>query len=566
MASITTWLRLEPHCRNADLEYPLQMRVQDPLWLLGRQWQFGEFKGVDGGTPAKVTWSASQMPLTQLLLGTDEHAVPEEIKGNIPLEYAIEREEESAESRFVRNKLLSAQAGLRFFEILYDAFGKDYARDIGRSCVMTFPEGEGEADVRAFMRLMAGRAIDAAQLLARTEALDAASLEGLGFVDAAEHDKAREVINTWRDWCSKYVGPIGAASSVVSRGWSSARQEYSARLSTTRNNPGASTAVDLTANYRGGHLDWYCFDEATGPQSPVQSTETSQVLQPTKLSFHGRIGSKIWEFEDNQTNLDAISVPASDIVSLPFMEALLQYGNDFFRAALEVDNGSIYVSEKLVVRDSFGNETEIRPFKTADWRVFALSSPSEPGGVFQEVGLFVPMLAGQDIADVPIEQISLLRDEMANLAWGIESKVESKIGRPLDRHEAYHTARAGDTPPASHSGLVYELDSFGRLIPEYWVPMLAVGGLGRPLLECPANVAGRIRGLLLGETLVADEKGIRDEEIPRSGVRVQRVWQCARSSDGNVLVWIGREKRSTRGEGSSGLVYDTIRVQRQPDS
>ena len=32
----------------------LEARVHDPLWLLGRQWQLGEFEGEDAGTPLTV--------------------------------------------------------------------------------------------------------------------------------------------------------------------------------------------------------------------------------------------------------------------------------------------------------------------------------------------------------------------------------------------------------------------------------------------------------------------------------------------------------------------------------
>ena len=43
--------RLEPLPRNSDIEEGLDARVFDPLWLLGRQWQLGEFQGDDAGTP-----------------------------------------------------------------------------------------------------------------------------------------------------------------------------------------------------------------------------------------------------------------------------------------------------------------------------------------------------------------------------------------------------------------------------------------------------------------------------------------------------------------------------------
>ena len=50
MASITIWVRLEPRPRDGALDESLQAQVRDPLWLLARQWQFGEFQGENTGS------------------------------------------------------------------------------------------------------------------------------------------------------------------------------------------------------------------------------------------------------------------------------------------------------------------------------------------------------------------------------------------------------------------------------------------------------------------------------------------------------------------------------------
>src|SRR3954464_14027329 len=49
-----SWTRLEPQTRSGDPRPGLEARVHDPLWLLGRQWQLGEFEGEDAGTPLTV--------------------------------------------------------------------------------------------------------------------------------------------------------------------------------------------------------------------------------------------------------------------------------------------------------------------------------------------------------------------------------------------------------------------------------------------------------------------------------------------------------------------------------
>src|SRR5690349_4933811 len=53
MPSITSWNRLEPRTRSPHLP-GLTGRIHDPMWMLGRQWQLGEFLGEDAGSPISV--------------------------------------------------------------------------------------------------------------------------------------------------------------------------------------------------------------------------------------------------------------------------------------------------------------------------------------------------------------------------------------------------------------------------------------------------------------------------------------------------------------------------------
>src|SRR3712207_672311 len=69
MPSITTWRRLEPRARESDVQVGLQARVHDPLWLLGRQWQVGEFKGEDAGSPVASRLEADSFGLTRYAPG-----------------------------------------------------------------------------------------------------------------------------------------------------------------------------------------------------------------------------------------------------------------------------------------------------------------------------------------------------------------------------------------------------------------------------------------------------------------------------------------------------------------
>ena len=58
-----TWTRLEPQSKSGDPRPGIEARVHDPLWLLGRQWQLGEFEGEDAGTPLTVRVVTNTVPV-----------------------------------------------------------------------------------------------------------------------------------------------------------------------------------------------------------------------------------------------------------------------------------------------------------------------------------------------------------------------------------------------------------------------------------------------------------------------------------------------------------------------
>src|SRR3954462_497598 len=63
---VVYWNRVEPRPRSAEIAEALAARVRDPLWLLTRQWQMGEFAGEDAGSPigAQGAWRAD--PITEV--------------------------------------------------------------------------------------------------------------------------------------------------------------------------------------------------------------------------------------------------------------------------------------------------------------------------------------------------------------------------------------------------------------------------------------------------------------------------------------------------------------------
>lgn len=136
--------------------------------------------------------------------------------------------------------------------------------------------------------------------------------------------------------------------------------------------------------------------------------------------------------------------------------------------------------------------------------------------------------------------------------WGASSV------RPRHRQD-----RAG--PRISADGLPRYLLS--SRVPANWIPLLPV-----QLPEPDGNVISQLkRGAVLlsdgsqqvqhalGSLLkTADPLLLHDEEPPREGVRLTGHYQMARWTDGSTFTWLANRKQVGRGEGSSGLRFDTI--------
>ena len=177
-------------------------------------------------------------------------------------------------------------------------------------------------------------------------------------------------------------------------------------------------------------------------------------------------------------------------------------------------------------------------------------------------GLFVPPSVTGVLDGPPLEEVLYLRDETANLAWAVERTVQGPSGDPRNRRdEGYPPAFEPGHDPAAELDYVLQTG-----VPEWWIPFLpystgyATIALAKGMLTRADESPVEPLGLLLrpGEAL-----GIQDEEIPREGARVRRIPTLARHPDGTFARWVTRRVTVGRGEGSSGLAFDSA-VARHP--
>jgi hypothetical protein len=161
--------------------------------------------------------------------------------------------------------------------------------------------------------------------------------------------------------------------------------------------------------------------------------------------------------------------------------------------------------------------------------------------------LLVPPPPAGGLESDAIEEVALVRDELANLVWAIEVKVPAPIGggRAVDRHLAHSVP----PPPPAAAG-----DAEAALVPErIYVPLVAL-----PPDRVPLARVDRPDGTWLARAQVVDEltsvtptEGrlltpdfhVHDQEVGVDGVVVTRRFQLARGQDGGRHVWISRAKR-----------------------
>lgn len=572
MASVTTWARIEPHARAAGMDAGLEMRVHDPLWMLARQWQFGEFQGEDTGSPVWTRWNGVESPLGLYLPGSIDGHAPDDVRdyaSNQPLEYVVEGERLPALDVLRANRRLAVEAGLQFLRLL----GEPRATNQRATLLRTYavpplsPPQRAALDPEsiAFLDLAAGRALDGAGLL---DVCQNASATGaamtLGFTGADATDAAA-AITAWLAWCTANVGDVGGSRTRPA--WNPARMEYACAVAAPAGPAGAQTVL-AAREFNGGRLDWYSFDAVAGATLQraltVQSRSFEAAALPTNLSFRGMPANRLWEFEDAQVRFGSIEAGPTDLARVLLVEFLVEYGNDFFMIPIDVDAGSLVNIATVTVTNTFGDVTNATPFANQEWRLFALSSDSSAQASQLSTALFVPSVLGPHLAGAPLEHVQLVRDEMANVAWAIEHVVLSAAGRPLNRHEAFQARLQRDKAnrPRIQGKLVYRLDTWQSSHPDFWIPLLPeqrVAGASTVRLTC-YDPQGNSRGQLLSEKGGASALSLFDEEVPRMGAQIRRNQQYTRWYGGSTFTWIGREKRAGRGGGSSGLRQDVIEV------
>jgi hypothetical protein len=530
---ITTWNRLECDVVHEDplrgLEASLEAQLADPLWLLARQWQLGELRGEDAGSPVLVKSTLASHAISELVV--DGKARPLPI--GVPLEALVEPEPVVVDVR------LRVRAGEYFTALLLE---HDLAR-LAPAALAAFgwatspPDGHARG---AFVALAAPRWPDGVAIDA---SLARASLVSDLQATTAEAFQLTRVANAWRAWWDDRAIPSGHDS------WRADHLDHAFELRATT----AVGQVTLAArSYPGGRIDWDDFevvahDERHATAPTLRSAESI----PLGVDIPGMPVRRFWELEDPRFDVGRVSLGPGDLGAALLVETALTYGNDWFLVAAPLAVGALHRVTELVVVDTFGVAAPVRPVEQvrpdATWALWRLTTAANTTFPY----LFVPAATPATVEGELLEEVALVRDELANVVWGIEQITADD----LDRGQRITRAPAAAPVETRAASLVYRpLPT----LPGDRVPLVRDGNAPHAVLRHaqavdPAMAIPSVMGTILNRTVA-----IRDDEVGREGLVLTRRWQAALDVNGTRWTWRARAKTAGSFLAGVRLAFDEM--------
>lgn len=582
---IVAYNRLEGRPRTTDFTESLASAVRDPLWMLTRQWQFGEFRGEDAASPLVARIAYRHFRPDHLALG-DHPGAPFD-PSELPMEARVEREpvpfvvRETTDGDEYSDMLLAVRWGTALRRHM-TAAGLDghYHHYLNRFPLRPSPPADEydrrDTEAAAVAAAVVGRTADGVAVwrAARSGEHDAWLSGQVG----ADEGALVTLVSDFAQACSNsveriYTQPVANDDSA----WLPNHLEYQFAVGAAPNAVPA-TPVLRAQQYHQGHLDWHSFDAVSGQTlaaeaagqgepgdlSPDLDPETVESFLPAPVRFKGQPQQRFWQMEESQTDFGKIDTSPTGLLHLLLAEFGLIYGNDWFMLPHPMRINTVCEIRGLLVDDNFGRHTFIRAAGRAPesaWQRFALFHLNEVGLRAGAAGnlFYLAPAVGKLLESEPIERINLVRDEMANLAWAIEAVVPSQTGQGMSGYRAAGPRHTDPpwTAPADDVRIGYVA---GTTVPKNWIPFVPVhieGSVSEIRLQRGRMAGGAPpRGRLLREP--GSPYFVEEEEVPRAGVYVERSWQRTRWLNGQTVIWVGRRKSAGRGEGASSLAFDRV--------
>lgn len=506
MASITTWVRLEPRSRDPQLLAGTEARLHDPLWLLARQWQFGELTGADAGSAITARTRVDVARLDAVRTDAKWRAFDPD---RTPLDTAMApaANEAAARPAFERRARTGRQLS-RMLAALPSAASVMLSRFPLRSTDTELATLD-DAD-RRYVAVLTGRVPDGdAAAAALAPILAAGDLASDFGIVSGELIATSTACRAWLAWRADLV------RTMLQPSWQPERlaHRFEARAKL------AGLDLRLVArDHERTTVQWYDVDALEGDPGGAPPTKLVSTSIPTHIRFRGSPARRYWDLEDSAVNWSAIGAGPGDAARLVTVELALAFADHWMMVPLEVPAGSISHVASLVVTDTFGVRTLVQSAAALDgpatsWRFCELAhGPKVPAPL-----VFVPPAAGPQLAGRTLEAIDLSRDNIGDVLWAIDRTLLGADGRPRDI----------PVPTDVASEVAMPTYRVGPVVPAMRHPYRArVGTNGLEL----------VRATVPGAATIADRPDLplhlSIAAAPVSPAQIRTFYTLARSSDG----------------------------------
>ncbi len=616
-SAIKTRHRLETRARKTDSKTALSFGVHDPLWMLTRQWQFGEFNGDDCGSAiwAKIKIEHDEIGKLGNILQSENYSKDDVIeyhveKMNEPITNAVRVDSAYYLKKLIEHSPLKEQTG----KIIDHLIGKypleefpDRTTDLkessksARECMLEIKKRHNPG-MEPFLAAFARRSFDGHQLFVDLTARKTGEAVLSDFLSESEHAEFLKIRTSYIDWFTAAYQP-----NKKNRFWKEDKMSYDFSISAT-----GEENIDYSGEgYDSGRLSWYSFDTEERDErakAPVRTNEKEKekffTFIPTMAEFAGAPDKRLWAFEDRKVYMGNADLDTEDLANAMVLQYVTMYSNDWLLTPMELNAGMISKVTGIIVTDVFGTRYYVdRPVGdstskdarySGKWEMFTVAGKNayQKADFTTDGRLVYPPSAPRVMESNPVEEVQFLRDEMSNMVWGVETVINDGCGTSIDGNSfaADVMEELQTLNPKFENFEELEADYaylFQNTVPLNWIPFTPVkikAGKANAIREIrlqrstmPLYVkedfvtvrpnTSLLRTGINEDDMVTSHKFINEEEVIAVGTKVKLTNQRTRWFKGKTFNWLGAKKEISRSQANSGLSFDElVKIVKSSDS
>ena len=576
--------RFEPRTCRADYSRALSFEAHDPMWMLARQWQYGRFQANDCGTAVAAKVSLKRFSLDKL-----RHSPDGEALGNLNDREPWEPRVESVPAELT--PAVRVEAAVHLQKMIRRSFPEQAAalleklRKTFKLDMSPVPDEDGKgigdlvdavsANRHRFAAVYEGRMFDGVAICRNVKKF-MSTVKGI-----IPDIKAEELFVRYYTWfLTRYP-----SADVTTPCWNDEKLGYEFSVSSGDRNY-------VAENYATGRVGWFTFDcQSVDVEGKPYRKSFSYI--PTQATFPGAPARRLWEYENRRVHFGNLTnKDVSQLASAVMMEYISLYSNDWMIVPVHTKPGMVIDVEKVTVTDCFGcvqeivhtpDEHDAKPKEvpfTDRWDLFGISRADafKTGDFRTERGLLIPASLIRVDESEPIEEVQFMRDEMANMLWGVEEKINDGVGGTMDgKTLSVKVLSIID----STGGPAVEADPAAEFtylvqnrVPVNWIPFIPQrlsGVVGREIRfrrgRMPLYYKDGYRYVRPNTSTLAIKKEngkvvpryVNEEEVLSYGTKVILTAQRTRWIGGRSYLWYGYAKRISAYQANSGLMFDELR-------